>query len=121
MKSNQKKMLTVVGLLASIISAQALADIPMPPPSRAAEIKLKGKEATEFSKNLTGKWIRGSALRTGYSNYKVFRSSSGLTQIVCEIWKGTYDNASVPEDICTVQQSKNGQPLPEFHPVIRMG
>ncbi len=120
-----KSMLIALALFSPI----AFADIPRPPgprpmprptPIAIEQIRLEGRDALEFAASLNGQTLRGSALRTGSSVYKVFRSSEGTLQSVCEI-RTSIMNPGAKSASCTITKSKNGRALPPFRPVIRMG
>lgn len=121
MKKVTKKI--ILSGLCILGTVNAFADIPAPPhppvspPQFHREMYLSGKDATEFAAKLESEWIRGASMRHGSSKYKVFRSTSGLTQIVCEIWSKTM----VDSDNCTITQSTTGEALPRFHPSRPMG
>ena len=117
------KMITLFSLLA--LSLSAMADIPRPPmPSetKVEELQITGNEGLELYESLDVQAQPGSALRTGYSSFKIFRSDSGLTQIVCEKSVSRIPNGeSKRSGTCKIQKSLTKKPLPVFKPLIRMG
>ncbi len=95
--------------------------VPMPLPAPAFEqVRFEGRDALEFAASLRGETVRGSALRTGSVVYKVYRSSQGTLQSVCEI-RTSLMNPGSKSASCTITKSRNGRPIPPFRPVIRMG
>ncbi len=94
------------------------ADILRPPTMKTRTIV--GEKAKELYDAMAVPKLRGDALRTQSSNYKVVRTASGLKQTICEQTLYTMlRKASTYR--CTIQTSVDGTKLPVFKPLIRMG
>jgi hypothetical protein len=113
------KFLIVSSLL--MAGAIAQADIPRPgvPTANISIGKIDGVAASALWESLKSKEIRGSALRTSSSSYKVLRAEDGLDQVVCERTVFTLKNNSSVE--CFTETSLDGKELKEFKPHIRLG
>jgi len=103
-----------------VLTSTAFGDIPRPPRHQSVDVTVNGKDAVELYDSLNAKELMGSSLRTSSSSYKVFRSTTGATQVVCEKTVSRFGETKV-SGTCTISQSTNGQPLPVFKPRIRMG
>jgi len=112
-------MKTTIFATALLLVSMAHADILRP--SNISTSTITGDAAQSLYERIPGPALRGDALRTEYSNYKVQRSEDGLKQAVCEQINYSIPAAKKTVYTCTVQQSKDGQQIPVFHPVIRMG
>jgi hypothetical protein len=78
-----------------------------------------GEAAEHLMQTMGGQSLPGSSLRTSHSTYQVKRESDGLKQIICE---ATTSNITGKTDYrCTIETSLNGEPVPVFKPVIRLG
>ncbi len=110
-----------------LLASSSFADIPLPPAPVAessVDVNVSGKDAVELYDSLKVEVLRGSAMRTKSSTYKVFRSGSGETQIVCEKFIGGLlgpNPHATEQSYCKISKSTNGKPLAKFRPVIRMG
>lgn len=100
-------------LLTMTCSFSAFADIPRPPYLKPfTEVLITGEDATELSKALDVAIIQGHSRDRATCSYKVYRSSSGKTQIVCQFWTGE----GSPIDLCSIKKSTGVSPLPLFNP-----
>lgn len=119
-KGEFMKLIIMTAIL--LASSLSFADIPMPnrdtdTPARA---EIDGPAAMALYESINTDVIRGSALRTGYSTYKVQRANDGLNQVVCEKFVSRLMNRE-SSAYCTTETSKDGKKLKPFKPAIRMG
>ena len=111
-------MKTTIFAVTLLVASMASADILRP--GKVATKTITGGPAQSLYASLPGPAKMSSSLRTEFSQYKVQRSEDGLNQVVCE---ETTHNLP-PRDktyTCTIQKSKDGNPLPVYRPFIRMG
>jgi len=115
----------------------ARAEIPVPPPPAAPnynEIVLQVNGAAQLYKALLGVEHLEKSLHTATSsimeNGKVWRASSGLSQIVCHHTHQIHRAPPLPAGLpppphpllptdtysCSVTQSKDGKPVPQYFP-----
>jgi hypothetical protein len=115
-----------VATIAFVGMSWAYADIPLPHnPAQQTEstsVTYSGIKAQQEFDSIAGNVIPGSS--SGWSgeveSYKVERSQDGLEQTVCSLITN-YRTKVAPKYSCTQEISLNGQPLPIFKPIIRMG
>ncbi len=112
-------LLAVALLLSSIgMTSVSSADILRPPTMKTRT--LTGTKARELYDAMAVEKMRGDALRTQNSNYKVIRTASGLKQTICEQTNYTMMRKASTYR-CTIQTSVDGTKIPVFRPAIRMG
>ncbi len=117
------KSMIVVASLISVVSFSQFASADIPLPHVTSQTTTYGGSTAEAMYNsINTPVIPGySSGYTGFvQNYKVQRSADGLQQVVCTE-SSNYRERVIPAYSCTVEKSSNGQPVPVFHPLIRMG